>query len=671
MSKEKVKKEIETLREQIEDHNYRYHVLDNPVISDAEYDRLFQRLKALEHEHPDLITASSPTQHVGAAPLKLFKEVVHNVPMLSIDNAFTDNEIHAFDKRIRERLKIDVPIEYCCEPKLDGLAISIRYRKGILVQAATRGDGTNGEDVTENIKTIKMIPLRLRGSGHPQVLDVRGEVFMSKKGFEKLNAEALDRGEKIFANPRNAAAGSIRQLDSRITASRPLEIYFYGTGSVEGGPSFTKHSELLQQLSEWGLRVNPHIKVVQGAQGCLHYFEQMQKKRDQLPYEIDGVVYKVNHLKEREELGFISRAPRWAIAHKFPAEEAYTVVEAVEFQVSRTGALTPVARLKPVHVGGVTVSNATLHNMDEVQRKDIHIGDTVIVRRAGDVIPEVYGVIKAKRPKNAKVIHLPKHCPICHSHVERIEGEAVARCTGGLICAAQCKETIKHFASRRAMNIEGLGDKLIEQLVRLKIVKTVADIYDLDLETLADLERMGTKSAENILLEIEKSKNTTLPRFLYALGIRDVGEATAKQLAIHIKTLSALQAATEETLQSIADIGPVVASHIRNFFQESHNRDVIKKIIHAGVHWPEIKSSKNLPLKDQTFVLTGTLTDMTRDQAKERLEKLGAKVSGSVSSKTNYVVVGTDPGSKLDKAKELAIPILDEKAFHQFLKEHA
>ena len=664
---DKLKTQIQTLRHQINEHDYRYYVLDDPILSDAEYDSLFNRLKELESKHPELITLDSPTQHVGAPPLKSFAEVKHHIPMLSLDNAFSDEAIVAFDQRIHDRLQTDALIEYSCEPKLDGLAISIRYEDGVLVQAATRGDGATGEDVTENIKTIKMIPLRLRGKQVPRLLEARGEVFMSKKGFEKLNAQALKKEEKIFANPRNAAAGSIRQLDSSMTAARPLELYCYGVGEVKGFALPKKHSEILACLNEWGLRTSPLIKVEKGEKGCLAYYRQMLAKRDKLPFEIDGVVYKVNNIADQDQLGFVSRAPRWAIAHKFPAEEVNTTIEAIEFQVGRTGALTPVARLKPVFVHGVTVSNATLHNMDEVKRKDIHIGDTVVVRRAGDVIPEVVGVVPGRRPKHVKKIVLPTHCPVCHSKVEHVEGEAVARCTGGLFCSAQRKEAIKHFASRRAMDIEGLGDKLIDQLVDTKLVNSVADVYQLTQQQLADLERMGDKSAQNLLEQIETSKTTTLPRFLYALGIREVGEATAKQLAVYFHDLNALQSASEEKLQGVPDIGPVVAAHIVHFFQEAHNLDVISKLLKAGVHWKAMPVSKHLPLLGQTFVITGTLPDMSRDEAKEELEKLGAKVAGSVSKKTSYVVVGEDPGSKYDKAKELGVKILDAKTFPAFV----
>lgn len=667
---DKITKEIEKLRDQLNDHNYRYHVLDAPIISDAEYDKLFNQLKSLEAQHPELITVDSPTQRVGAAPLKEFSKVNHDVMMLSLENAFTEEDMEAFDRRIHERLGVSTPIEYCCEPKLDGLAISIRYVDGVLTQAATRGDGATGEDVTSNIKTLAMVPLRLRGDDVPHILDVRGEVFISRKGFEKLNAQAAKNNEKVFANPRNAAAGSVRQLDPRITATRPLEIYCYGIGVVEGFTLPNTHYEIVKQLSKWGLRTSNLVKVVRGVEGCLQYYQKMAKERDSLPFEIDGVVYKVNGIAEQEKLGFVTRAPRWAVAHKFPAGEETTQVEAVEFQVGRTGALTPVARLKPVFVHGVTVSNATLHNMDEIERKDIRIGDTVVVRRAGDVIPEVVAVLVERRPADAKKIVLPKHCPVCHSDIEQIEGEAVARCTGELFCAAQRKESVKHFASRKAIDIEGLGDKLVEQLVDTNLIKNAADIYDLTQEQLENLERMGPKSAQNLLKEIEKSKHTTLARFLYALGIREVGEATAKALANYYRELAVLQSATEESLQAVPDVGPIVAAHIANFFHESHNKDVIEKLIKAGVQWPAIKESKALPLAGKTFVITGTLSDMSRDEAKERLEKLGAKVAGSVSSKTSYLVVGEAAGSKLDKAKELGVEILEDKRFHEFLKKY-
>lgn len=667
--KDKIISELKKLREEINEHNFRYYVLDDPSISDAQYDRLFKQLLEIEKSNPELVTFDSPSHRVGAPPLKEFSQVQHDVPMLSLDNAFDDDDIVAFDKRIRERLKTDSAIEYCAEPKLDGTAISIRYENGILKTASTRGDGSTGEDVTENVKTIKMVPLKLRGTDYPKILDVRGEVFMSKKGFLKLNAEAERNGEKIFANARNAAAGSLRQLDSRITAKRPLEIYFYGVGVFQGKEHPGTQIEMLKCLAKYGLRTNPLTKLVKGEAGCLQYYIELGQKRDKLPYEIDGIVYKVNSIKQQESLGFVTRAPRWAIAHKFPAEEAKTLLEDVEFQVGRTGAITPVARLKPVFVHGVTVSNATLHNMDEIKRKDVHIGDTVIVRRAGDVIPEIVGVVANKRPKDAKKVKLPKHCPICDSMIEVIEGEAVARCTSGLACPAQRKESIKHFASRRMMDIEGLGDKLVDQLVEAKLINTVADIYQLKRADLANLDRMGEKSADNLLEQIEKSKHTTLARFLYALGIREVGEATAKQLANYFKTIQVLEKTSEEEFQLVPDIGPVVAKHIAYFFKEKHNRDIIEKLIAFGVHWDPIKENKNLPLAGKTFVLTGTLETLSRDEAKEQLEKLGAKVSGSVSAKTSYVVLGKDPGSKYTKAKELKIAILEEDEFIKFLKQ--
>jgi DNA ligase (NAD+) len=654
----------------INDHNYRYYVLDDPLISDTEYDHLFQQLKQLEEKYPELISRDSPTQRVGAKPLKEFQEVQHKVPMLSLENAFTDEDAQAFDQRIHDRLKINNPIEFTCEPKLDGLAVSLRYENGVFVQAATRGDGETGEDITENIRTIPMVPLVLRGKDFPPILEVRGEVYMSKAGFNELNARAQAEGEKVFVNPRNAAAGSLRQLDPRITASRPLEIFCYGIGDVT--PHFlpATHFEMLHALKKWGFRVNDETQLVPNIEKCLAYHERIGEKRSKLPYDIDGVVYKVNEFKLQERLGFVSRAPRWAIAHKFPAEEVMTIVEAVEFQVGRTGAITPVARLKPVFVSGVTVSNATLHNMDEVTRKDIHVGDTVVIRRAGDVIPEVVTALKQHRPSDAKTIRLPANCPVCHSKIEHIEGEAVAKCTGGLFCPAQRKEAIKHFAARRAMDIEGLGDKLVDQLVEENLIETVADLYTLSLDQLAQLERMGEKSAQNLLDALQKSKKTTLARFLYSLGIREVGEATAKSLAQHFGNLQPLFSTTEEELQTIADIGPIVSKHIVAFFAEKHNQEVIDKLVKQGIYWEAVKSTAELPLTGKTFVLTGTLQIMSRDEAKEKLEALGAKVAGSVSSKTSYVVVGEDAGSKLKKAKELGVEILDEEKFIVFLNSH-
>lgn len=665
-----IQREVEKLRQAIDEHNYRYYVLDDPHISDAEYDTLFAHLKALEEQYPSLITPESPTQRVGAAPQKSFAEVKHIVPMLSLDNAFTEDDVTSFYERLIDKLKSGAAISFCCEPKLDGLAVNLVYENGVLVRAATRGDGSTGEDVTDNIKTIRMIPLHLRGADIPRLVEIRGEVYMSKKGFAHLNEVAEHRGEKQFANPRNAAAGSLRQLDSHVTAKRPLEFYAYGIGALEGYEIPDTQIHLLGLLSRWGVRTSELVEVVHGEKGCFAYYQLLHSMREKLPYEIDGVVYKVNSLAKQEKLGFVTRAPRWAIAHKFPAEEAETVIEAVEFQVGRTGALTPVARLKPVYVHGVTISNATLHNMDEITRKHIHLNDTVIVRRAGDVIPEVVRVVKDKRPANTVAIKLPKQCPECGSAVEQIEGEAVARCRGGLCCPAQRKENIKHFASRKAMNIEGLGDKLIEQLVDTGLLQSVAGVYTLNSNELAELDRMGLRSANNLMAEIEKSKSTTLPRFLYALGIREVGEATAKNLANHFKSLPKLIEASEEALQQVQDVGPVVASHVVNFFAETHNRHVIDNLIAAGIHWPVIKASTHLPLAGKTFVITGTLEEMSREEAKDALEKLGAKVAGSVSLKTTYLVAGEDAGSKLAKAKELSIQILDDQSFKLFLASY-
>lgn len=659
---------IKKLRAEINQHNYRYYVLDEPSVPDAEYDRLMRELEKLETEYPSLITPDSPTQRVGTTPSIAFQEVTHKIPMLSLENAFTEEEVKAFDKRIHERLENDATIEYCCEPKMDGLAISLMYENGVLTQAATRGDGYTGEDVTANIRTIRAIPLHLQGKDYPKELEVRGEVYMAKEDFEALNKYAEQHDEKVFANPRNAAAGSLRQLDPKVTSQRHLKFFCYGVGIFADKHLPKTQFELLSQLHEWGLPVSKLIKVVKGVQACLGYHDYIAKQREKLPFEIDGVVYKVNRYDLQKELGFVSRAPRWAVAHKFPAQEELTQVEAVEFQVGRTGALTPVARLKPVFVGGVTVSNATLHNMDEIERKDVRVGDTVIIRRAGDVIPEVVSVIKDKRPAHTKKIALPKHCPVCGSDVIKPEGESVARCTGGLYCSAQRKEAIKHFASRKAMNIDGLGDKLVEQFIDEKLIQNVADLYTLTQEQLENLERMGEKSAQNLLAAIAKSKKTTLQRFIYALGVREVGEATALNLAQHFGDINKIQEADEEALQTVVDIGPVVAANIAAFFHQSHNLEIIKRLIHDGVHWPAIAPAGEQPLIGQTFVLTGTLESMTRDEATAQLQKLGAKVSGSVSKKTSYVVAGSEAGSKLKNAEELGVKILDEKEFLRLLK---
>ena len=659
------------LREQIDQHNYNYHVLDAPEISDAAYDRLMQELKKLEAEFPELVTPDSPTQRVGAFAVGELATVVHSTPMLSLDNAFTEEDLLNFDRRVRERLEDVESIEYTAEPKLDGLAVSFRYESGHLKLAATRGDGTRGEDVTHNVRTIKAVPLKLRGKA-PEVLEVRGEVLMLVAGFKAMNERALERGEKTFVNPRNAAAGSLRQLDPRPNESRPLDAFFYGLGEVRGWKAPPLHSEALEQLREWGLKVSALVKVVQGAAGCLKYYHEVGAKRATLPYEIDGVVYKVNKLSQQRELGFVSRAPRWAIAHKFPAHEENTVVKGVEFQVGRTGALTPVARLEPVFVGGVTVSNATLHNMDEVHRKDVRVGDTVVIRRAGDVIPEIVKVILEKRPARTRVIKLPARCPVCNSDVEQVEGEAVARCSGGLICPAQRKEALRHFASRRAMDIEGLGSKIIDQLVDGNLVHDPADLYEkLDLETLAGLERMAEKSAENLLAALNDSKKTTLSRFLYALGIRDVGEATATALANHFGTLYALLKADEAAIQEVPDVGPIVAAHVCHFLQQERNLKVIQRLRHVPHFELQEQAARartgNGPLAGKTFVLTGSLDSMSRDAAADRITALGGKVSGSVSKKTSYVVAGAEPGSKLQKAQELEVEVLDEKGLLKLL----
>lgn len=657
------------LRRQLEHHNYRYYVLDDPEVSDAEYDRLLTELKQIEADNPDLITPDSPTQRVGATPVSELQEAVHTTPMLSLDNAFTEEDLINFDRRVRERLETDKVIEYVAEPKLDGLAMSFRYENGKLVRAATRGDGMKGEDVTHNVRTIKAVPSQLRRKA-PDVIDVRGEIFMTLAGFKAMNQRALEKGEKVFVNPRNAAAGTMRQLDPRLAANRPLDVFFYAVGEHGDWKLPAKHNEVLEQLREWGLKVSPLVKVVEGVEGCLEYYRDIGEKRSSLKYEIDGVVYKVNRFAQQRELGFVARAPRWAIAHKFPAHEENTIVRDVEFQVGRTGALTPVARLEPIFVGGVTVSNATLHNMDEVERKDVRIGDTVVIRRAGDVIPEVVKVVLERRPDNAKKVVLPKKCPICDSAVEREEGEAVARCTGSLSCAAQLKGAMLHFAGRRAMDVDGLGEKIVDQLLAAGLVHSPADLYKLTVQQFADLERMAEKSAKNLVEALEKSKKTTLSRFLYALGIRDVGEATAAAIANHFGSIEALQDASDEAIQEVPDVGPVVAAHVHLFFQQPHNREVIQALRDSGVHWPAQKAraaTAEGPLTGKTFVLTGTLESMSRDEAGDRIVALGGKVTGSVSKKTHYVVAGSEAGSKLTKAQELGVEILDEAAFLELL----
>ena len=661
-----LQQQIDTLRQDLRRYEYEYHVLDNPTIPDAEYDRLFHQLKALEAAHPELITADSPTQRVGAKPLSGFAQIRHEIPMLSLDNAFSDEEFYAFVKRIEDRLiRLPEPLTFCCEPKLDGLAVSILYVNGVLTQAATRGDGTTGEDITANIRTIRNIPLQLLMDNPPARLEVRGEVFMPHAGFERLNQQALEKGEKTFANPRNAAAGSLRQLDPKITSKRPLVLNAYGIGIAEGVDLPNTHYDRLQWLKSIGIPVNPEIRLCNGTDEVLDFYRDIQNKRSSLGYDIDGTVLKINDIALQEKLGFISKAPRWAIAYKFPAQEELTRLNDVEFQVGRTGAITPVAKLEPVFVAGVTVSNATLHNGDEIERLDIAIGDTVVIRRAGDVIPQIIGVLHDRRPANARPIVFPETCPVCDSAIVRIEGEAVARCTGGLFCAAQRKEALKHFVSRKAMDIDGVGGKLIEQLVDRELVHTPADLFKLDLTTLTRLERMGAKSAENALASLEKAKHTTLARFIFALGIREVGEATALNLANHFKTLEALQNADLEALQQVPDVGEVVANRILAFWHEPHNVAVVNDLIAQGVHWEtvETKEVTENRFKGKTVVLTGTLTQMGRNEAKALLQDMGAKVSGSVSAKTDFVIAGDAAGSKLTKAQELGVAVLTEEEF--------
>ena len=661
-----LQQQIDTLRQDLRRYEYEYHVLDNPTIPDAEYDRLFHQLKALEAAHPELITADSPTQRVGAKPLSGFAQIRHEIPMLSLDNAFSDEEFYAFVKRIEDRLiRLPEPLTFCCEPKLDGLAVSILYVNGVLTQAATRGDGTTGEDITANIRTIRNIPLQLLMDNPPARLEVRGEVFMPHAGFERLNQQALEKGEKTFANPRNAAAGSLRQLDPKITSKRPLVLNAYGIGIAEGVDLPNTHYDRLQWLKSIGIPVNPEIRLCNGTDEVLDFYRDIQNKRSSLGYDIDGTVLKINDIALQEKLGFISKAPRWAIAYKFPAQEELTRLNDVEFQVGRTGAITPVAKLEPVFVAGVTVSNATLHNGDEIERLDIAIGDTVVIRRAGDVIPQIIGVLHDRRPADARPIVFPETCPVCDSAIVRIEGEAVARCTGGLFCAAQRKEALKHFVSRKAMDIDGVGGKLIEQLVDRELVHTPADLFKLDLTTLTRLERMGAKSAENALASLEKAKHTTLARFIFALGIREVGEATALNLANHFKTLEALQNADLEALQQVPDVGEVVANRILAFWHEPHNVAVVNDLIAQGVHWEtvETKEVTENRFKGKTVVLTGTLTQMGRNEAKALLQDMGAKVSGSVSAKTDFVIAGDAAGSKLTKAQELGVTVLTEEEF--------
>lgn len=660
-----IEQQLTELRTTLRHHEYLYHVMDAPEVPDAEYDRLLRELRELEARHPELITPDSPTQRVGAAPLSAFTQIRHEVPMLSLDNVFDEESFLAFNKRVQDRLKSTDALSYCCELKLDGLAVSILYENGVLIRAATRGDGTTGEDITTNVRTIRAVPLKLHGDNIPARLEVRGEVFLPQAGFEKINDEARRTGGKIFANPRNAAAGSLRQLDPRITAKRPLTFFCYGVGILEGGELPRSHHERLQQFKRWGLPVSDRIRICDTPQAVLDFYHQVAEDRPQLGFDIDGVVIKVDSLDLQEQLGFVARAPRWAVAFKFPAQEQMTWVRDVEFQVGRTGAITPVARLEPVHVAGVLVSNATLHNADEIARLGLKIGDKVVIRRAGDVIPQVVNVIESERPAETRDVEFPTHCPVCGSDVERVEGEAVTRCTGGLICGAQRKESLKHFVSRRAMDVDGMGDKIIDQLVEKEYVHTPADLFRLTAGKLTGLDRMGPKSAQNIVNALEKSKETTFARFLYALGIREVGEATAAGLAAYFGTLDALIAASIDELQKVPDVGIVVATHVRHFLDEESNREVIRQLVEeVGIHWaaPVVVNAEEIdsPFAGKTIVLTGSLSQMSRDDAKAALLALGAKVAGSVSKKTDLVIAGEAAGSKLAKAQELGIEVIDE-----------
>ncbi|EOU9561008.1 NAD-dependent DNA ligase LigA [Cronobacter dublinensis] len=669
-----IEEKLTQLRTTLRHHEFLYHVMDAPEVPDAEYDRLMRELRALEEAHPELVTPDSPTQRVGAAPLTEFSQVRHEVPMLSLDNVFDEASFLAFNKRVKDRLKSTDALVYCCELKLDGLAVSLLYENGLLVRAATRGDGTTGEDITLNVRTIRAIPLKLRGDNIPARLEVRGEVFLPQAGFEKINDEARRTGGKVFANPRNAAAGSLRQLDPRVTAKRPLTFFCYGVGLLEGGELPRSHMGRLQQFKDWGLPVSDRIRLVETPEDVLAFYHQVEADRPTLGFDIDGVVIKVDSLELQEQLGFVARAPRWAVAFKFPAQEQMTTVRDVEFQVGRTGAITPVARLEPVQVAGVLVSNATLHNADEIARLGLRIGDKVVIRRAGDVIPQVVNVVLSERPEETRPVVFPAQCPVCGSDVERVEGEAVTRCTGGLICGAQRKEALKHFVSRRAMDVDGMGDKIIDQLVEKEYVHTPADLFRLTAGKLTGLDRMGPKSAQNVVNALENAKETTFARFLYALGIREVGEATAAGLAAHFGTLEALINASIDDLQNVPDVGIVVATHVFNFFEEESNRAVIRDLTeNVGIHWPApqvVKAEEiDSPFAGKTVVLTGTLSQMSRDDAKARLAALGAKVSGSVSKKTDLLIAGEAASSKLAKAQELGIEVIDEAEMLRLLGE--
>jgi len=672
---DEARQEVASLRIQIEEHNHRYYVLDDHTIPDAEYDRLMQRLLALESQYPELVISQSPTQRVGSTPSDNFPTVKHKLPMLSLDNAFEEAGFADFDRRIHDRLKAQIDpeavLEYCCEPKLDGIAISLIYEHGDLVRGVTRGDGAFGEDITANVKTIRSIPLRLRGTGYPVELEVRGEIYIPKAAFEQLNQNALASGEKTYVNPRNSASGSLRQLDPSVTAKRGLEMCCYSVGYTSQRLLPATQWDTLQQLQLWGFRINSLSAKTKGVESSIAYYHEVLARRDGLAYEIDGVVFKVNDLSLQQALGFVSRAPRWAIAFKFPAQEELTVLEEVEFQVGRTGAITPVARLQPVFVGGVTVSNATLHNMDEIRRLDLHIGDSVIIHRAGDVIPKVVKVVSERRPADARPIALPDACPVCQSDIVQLEGEVIARCSGGLWCAAQRKQALAHFASRKAMDIVGLGERLIDLLVDKELVSTPADLYSLTLADVSALERMGKKSAANLLNAIELSKATTLPRFIYALGIREVGEATAKTLAEHFGTLEKLMAAGQEDLEGVADIGPVSAQYLLSFFAQAHNIETIDQLRQQGILWPDMvaDTTRILPLQGKTVVITGTLTAYSRDEVKTLLLGLGAKVAGSVSAKTEFLIAGEKAGSKLAKAEALGVEVKSEAEFEHWVSQ--
>jgi DNA ligase (NAD+) len=668
------KAHIDALKSQLEEHNYQYYVMDAPSIPDAQYDRLMVELIALEKKHPELVNPDSPSQKVGGTPLSKFDTVVHEVAMLSLDNGFTEADLITFEKRLQDRLLSFTDMQFSCEPKLDGLAASILYENGVLTRAATRGDGQVGEDITQNVKTIANVPIKLRGENIPSRVEVRGEVFMPKAGFEQLNEMQKKAGSKVFVNPRNAAAGSLRQLDSRITAKRPLLFYAYSMGVIEG-ESLTElplHTQRLAALGKWGIPLCKESSVATGADECVAYFAKIGEMRNSLSYDIDGVVFKVNDINLQQRLGFVSKAPRWAIAQKFPAQEELTTLLDVEFQVGRTGAITPVARLEPVFVGGVTVSNATLHNQDEIARLGVKIGDTVVIRRAGDVIPQIVSVVLEQRPHDVRDIVFPSHCPECHSHIERIESEAKARCTGGLVCGAQRKEAIKHFASRKAFDIDGLGDKIVEQLVDAGLIENPADLFRLNMPKLISLERMGDKSAVNLLNALNRSRATTLSKFLYSLGIREVGESTARNLALHCMTLEEIMQADIDSLKEVQDVGAIVAEHIFHFMREPLNLAIINDLIELGIHWPKMQkaSEDEQPFAGKTVVLTGTLSQMGRSEAKAKLQELGAKVSGSISVKTDLLIAGEKAGSKLSKAESLNVEVWDEAQMVAFFKQH-